>query len=207
MKQNLVELVSVGLVGLAMIVMAGCAQPPTEQLEAAQKAVEAASAAGATEYAKEDFTALEEQFALAKEELGKQEKALSIFRSYSDANKLLIKVVEDSDRVAAKAAQNKDAARTGALSMEKEAQQAIASVNALMATAPTGKERATLEVMKRDLAGLESSLVSVHQLIEKGEYLSAEAKAKAVKDEGSVLSEEIRKAIDKTKGKRPKNRA
>lgn len=79
-----------GMAGVATILLFGCAPPPTEQLGAAQKAVDAATAAGATEYAKEDFVALEQQFALAKDELTKQEKVLPIFRSYSDADKMLI---------------------------------------------------------------------------------------------------------------------
>lgn len=197
---------AVGLTGLAMVVMTGCAQPPMEQLEAAQKSVDAAKAAGATEYAKEDFTAFEQQFALAKEELAKQETALSIFRSYSDADKMLVKIVEVGGQVAAKAAQNKEAAKTAALAMEKEAQQVVASAKELMAKAPTGKERAAVETIKQDLGGLETSLSAVHQLIEKGDYLGAEVQAKAVKEKGAAVAGEIQNAIDKAKGKSPTSR-
>lgn len=196
----------VGMAGLATILMIGCAQPPTEQLGAAQKAVETAKAAGATEYAKEDFVALEQQFALAKDELAKQERAVSIFRSYTDADKMLIKVVESGEHVAAKAAQNKEAAKTAALAMEKEAEEAVASAKVLMAKAPTGKERAALETIKQDLSGLETSMGAVHQLIEKGDYLGAEVQAKALKEKGVAVSGEIQNAIDKAKGKKPRSR-
>jgi hypothetical protein len=191
---------------MVVIMMMGCAQPPTEQLDAAQKAVDAAKAAGATEYAKEDFVALEQQFAIAKDELAKQERALSIFRSYTDADKMLIKVVESGAHVAAKSAQNKEAARTGALAMEKEAQEVVASAKVLMAKAPTGKERAAVETIKQDLSGLETSVGAVHQLIEKGDYLEAEVQAKAVKEKGAAISVEIQRAIDKAKGMKPRSR-
>ena len=69
-----------------------------------------------------------------------------------------------------------------------------------------GKERAALEVIKQDVAGLETSLSAVHQLIEKEDYRGAEAQAKAVKAEGATLSTEIQHAIDKTKGKKPTSR-
>ena len=196
----------VGMAGVATILLIGCAQPPTEQLGAAQKALDAAKAAGATEYAKEDFVALEQQFALANDELSKQEKALSIFRSYTDADKMLIKVVEAGGHVAAKAAQNKEAAKTAAVALEKEAQQVVASAKVLMAKAPTGKERAAVETIKQDLSGLETSVGAVHQLIEKGDYLGAEIHAKALKEKDAAVSGEIQNAIDKAKGKKPGSR-
>ncbi|MDE3042755.1 MAG: hypothetical protein KGJ82_19600 [Nitrospirota bacterium] len=196
----------VGIAGVATILLIGCAQPPSEQLGAAQKAVDAAKAAGATEYAKEDFTALEQQFVLAKDELANQDKALSIFRSYTDADKMLIKVVEAGGSVAAKAAHSKEAAKTAAEALEKDAQQVVASAKELIAKTPTGKERAAVEVIKQDVAGLEGSLSVVHQLIEKKDYLGAEAQAKSVKEEGAALSMEIQSAIDKTKGKKPASR-
>jgi hypothetical protein len=206
MRAMLSQRIVVGMAGVATILLIGCAQPPTEQLGAAQNAVDVAKVAGATEYAKEDFTALEQQFALAKDELSKQEKALSIFRSYTDADKMLIKVVEAGGHVAAKAAQNKEAAKTAAVALEKEAQQVVASAKVLMAKAPTGKERAAVETIKQDLSGLETSVGAVHQLIEKGDYLGAEVQAKALKEKGAAVSGEIQNAIDKAKGKKPGSR-
>jgi hypothetical protein len=206
MKPSTRHKIALGLIGLTMGVMTGCAQPPTEQLQAAQKTVDAARAAGASEYAKEDFIALEQQFALAKDELAKQEKALSLLRSYSEADRILIKVVEAGGHVAAKAAQNKEAAKTAAIALEKEAQQVVASAKEFLAKTPTGKERAAVKVITQDVAGLERSLSAVHQLIEKEDYLEAEAQAKAVKEEGAALSMEIQSAIDKTRGKKPTSR-
>lgn len=204
MEHNLLNRLRVGLAGIAMVVMTGCAQPPIEQLEAARKAVELAQAAGAPDYAKEDFAKLEQQFALAKDELAKQEKALSIFRSYSDANKMLIQVVESSGQIAATAAQNKEAAKTAALNVEKEAQQVVASAKELMEKAPSGKDRAAVEAIKQDIAGLDTSLSAIHQLMEKGDYLGAETQAKALKEKGAAVSGELQSAIEKTKGKKPK---
>jgi hypothetical protein len=194
-----------GFVG-AMLLMNGCAQPPAEQLEAAQKAVDAARTAEAATYAKDDLVKLEQQFALAKNELAKQEKAVSIFRSYSDAEKMLINVIQDGGNVAAKAAQNKEAAKSTALAMEQAAQQVVASAKELMTKAPTGKERAAVQAIKQDLDALETSLSAVHQSIEKGDYIGAEAQAKAVKEKGGAVAEQIQHAIEKTKGKKRTSR-
>jgi len=207
MRAMLSQRIVVGMAGVGTILVTGCAQPPTEQLGAAQQAVDVAKSAGATEYEKEDFIAIEQQFALAKDELAKQEKALSIFWPYTNADKMLIKVVESSGRVAATAAQNKEAARTAALAKKKEAQQVVASATELMAKAPTEKERTTVESLKLDLSGLQNDLGVVHQSIEKDDYLGAETQARALKTKGASVFEEIQQAIEETKGKTAKVRA
>lgn len=207
MKLNIRHGMTAGLTAIALVAVTGCAQPPIEQLEAAQKAVDAAKAAGATEYAKEDLATLEQQFALAKEELAKQETALSVFRSYAEADKLLLKVVESGAAIATKATQNKEAAQAAAKEREKEAQQVVASAKELMAEAPTGKDKAAVEALKEDISGLEANLSAVHQLIEKGDYLGADAQAKALKEKASAVSGEIQKAIEKAGGKKVKAHA
>ena len=103
MNPRIPHKLAVGIVALAMVVLTGCAQPPSEQLGAAQNSVYTAKAAGATAYAKEDVIALEQQLVLAQGELAKQQRALPIFRSYGDAHRMLVTIVESGGRAAAKA--------------------------------------------------------------------------------------------------------
>jgi hypothetical protein len=184
---------------IALVLLTGCAQAPTEQLQAAQHAVDEARAAGAPDYAKDDLVKLEQQLALATYELTRRENVLSMFRSYADAEKMLITVVESAGPVAAKAAQNKMAAKTAVLAMGKEAGQVVASAKALIAKAPTGNEWAALDNIKRDVEGLETSFNAVYLLIEMGDYVGAEVQARAVKENGTAVSREIQRAIDRTK--------
>jgi len=53
---------------------------------------------------------------------------------------------------------------------------------------------------------LETRLGEVHQLVEKGAYSGAEKQAKAVKEKGGVMVEEIRQAIEKTGGRKSASR-
>ncbi len=197
MTQSRRQEMAVGLIALA--VLTGCAQAPTEQLQAAQHSVDEARAAGASDYAKYDFVQLEQQLAFAKHEFTRQDNVLSIFRSYTDAEKLLITVVESAGPVVAKAAQNKMAAKTAVLAMRKEAGQVVASAKALIAKAPTVNEWAALDNVKRDVEGLETSFNTVYLLIEMGDYVGAAVQAKAVKENGAAVSREIQRAIDNSK--------
>lgn len=197
---------ALGIAGMAMVLLTGCAQPPTEQLEAAQKAVDAAKTAGATVYARDDFSALEQQFALAQEEVAQQERVISIFRSYTDADKMLIKVVESGGRVAAKAAQNKEAAKMTAIAVEQEAQQLLASTKTLMMQAPSGIDRVALDAIDQDIRRLEEGLDAVHQLIEMGDYPDAQLQANFLKKSGGSVLGMVQNAIEKTRNKKAKPR-
>lgn len=190
------------IVGLMAALLPGCAQPPIEQLEAAQKAVQAARAAEAETYAKEEFVQLEQSFNFAKEEIARKEKTLALLRSYSDADKMLRKVAADAKEVESKAVSAKEAAKNAAVGTEQEAQQAVVAARELLATAPVGKQRAAVKSFKQDMQALESGLGSIHQLIEKGEYREAEVQAQALKEKGAAATAEIQQAIDKVKGKR-----
>lgn len=157
-----------------LLLMNACAQPPARQLEAAHKAVNHAKIAGAEIYAKDDFMKLEQKFALAKDELAKQETVLSIFRLYDDMDEMLSTVVEYGGRVAAKASKNKEVAKTAALVMEQDALWAVVSAKRLMTSTLRRTERGAQEVIKQQLTALEADVTEVHEFIENGDSYSGD---------------------------------
>lgn len=191
---------SAGLVSATLL--AACAQPPTQQLEVASKGVEAARSAGAPQYAEEEFVKLEQEFNQTKEELARQERTFTIFRSYSKADEMLRRVKEQAQRVEVAATTKKAEAKTAAEAGEQEAQSAVAATRELLAKAPVGKDRAAIEPIKQDMTGMEAELPMVHALIEKGEYLEAEVQAKALKEKAGSVSNELQKALEKVNASR-----
>ena len=187
---------------LVLLLMNACAQPPVFQLEAAQKAVDEAKIAGAEIYAKDDFMKLEQEFALAKDELAKQETVFSMFRLYDDVDEMLSTVVEYGRRVAAKASKNKEVAKTAALAMEQDALWAVVSAKRLMTSTLMRTERDTQEVIKQQLTALEAGVAEAHGLIENGDYLTAEMRAKTLKENGVAVSGALRSAIEKPSGRK-----
>ncbi|HSN04018.1 MAG TPA: hypothetical protein VLS44_03490 [Nitrospira sp.] len=140
---------------------------------------------------------LERRLILARGELVRQEEGFSIVRCYAGAEKMPITVVESAGPVAARAAQNKTAAKTAVLAMGQEAGQLVTSAKELIAKVPTGNEWPGLETIKQDVEGLETSFSAVHLLIEMGDYVGAEVQARAVKENAASVSREIQRAIDK----------
>lgn len=71
------------------------------------------------------------------------------------------------------------------------------ATQALVAKAPVGKDRAALEAIKADAEGLNKSLGEVQTAIDGGDYLAAQAKAKAIQDKSQAVSAEIQHALGK----------
>lgn len=192
---------------LILLLMNGCGQPPAQLLEAAQKAVDDAKTAEAETYAKGDWLKLAQEFALAKDELVKQETVFPMFRLYDDVGDMLSTVVVYGGHVAAKASQNKEAAKTAALAMEQESLRTVVSAKRLMARALSGTKRDAGEAIKQHVTALEAGFIVIHGLIENGDYLAAQMQARALTEKAGAVSGAIRSAIEKATGKKPKTHA
>lgn len=183
---------TIGTVCLSLAaLLAGCAQPPVDRLRQAQELVDAAKAAGAPEYAMEEWSRLDVAFAQAKEELANQEKAMAIFRAYLKADEMLRRVAEDAERVRALTNERKVAAKAAAETSEKEATAALTSAQDLLSKSRAGRHRTANANVEQELNKLRGSLGSIHQLIEEGDYVAAEARANALKERAATASEKL----------------
>lgn len=181
------------------IVLNGCAQPPADRLQQAQQLMDIAKAAGAPEYANEEWTKLELSFSRAKDELASQEKVLAVFRSYAKADDMLKYVARDAIQVAATAAEKKAEAKTAAEIKESEARTMLASAQDLLSQAPADKSREAMKNVQKKLNGMRDALGPIHQLIENGDYGAAEARAQALLDKATALSSDLRNVIEKNR--------
>ena len=195
-------------VGLSMLVMAsmltGCAKPPTQEMDAAKVAIDAAIAAGADKYAKDGLKSINDAWAAVQDEVKKQEGKL--FKNYDNAKSMIAKVTADAGALKTEAIQKKEAAKQAANADAAAATAAIAQAKALLAEAPTGKgTKAEIEAMKADLAGIEGSVAEITTLITSEEYYAASDKAKLISAKAAEISAQVQAAIDKApKGKKKK---
>lgn len=185
--------------GLAPVLLlaVGCAKAPTDKIEAAEKGVNEARTAGAPSYMAEDFAKLEGMLANAKKEIADQDAKMAFLRDYGKAEQLLASVETDAGRVTADTAKKKEEAKVAATQAQQAAQEAVKTAQALVAKAPAGKDRAALEAIKADAKGLTASLTDVQAAIDAGDYLAAQAKAKAIQEKSDAVATEIRNALAK----------
>jgi len=196
MKQILAPL------ALAVLVAGGCAKPPMEQIEAAEKAVKEAQQGGAATYAAEEYAKLEGNLAALRKEVADQDGKFALFRDYGKAEQLSSSVKADGERVRTEATKKKEEAKAAALQAQQVAQEAVRSTLDLVAKAPVGKDRAALEAIKADAEALNSSLNQVQASLDKEDFATAQTQAKAIHEKSQAVSAEIERALAKVgKGK------
>jgi hypothetical protein len=191
-----------GPLALAVVLVAGCAQPPAEQIDAAEKAVAEARQKGAATYTADEYAKLEGTLAALKKEVGEQDAKFALFRDYGKAEQLAASAKADGERVKTEAIKKKEEAKAAALQAQQVAQEAVKSTVELVAQAPVGKDRAALEAIKNDTEALKASLNQVQIAIDKEDYPAAQTQAKAIHEKSQAVSAEIQQALAKVgKGK------
>lgn len=188
---------------LVMFILAGCAKQPSEDINAAQKAVEDAKASGGEKYIPEDSKKADDNLAAAQNEIKAQNSKFFLSRNYDKAKQMLAQVKADAEKVKADIPSKKEEAKKNALAGQEEAKASVKEAKTLLAKAPKGKgSRADIEALKGDIKGLEDSVPELQQLIEKEDYVVAIDKAKAIKEKADGVSNQIKEAMQKVKGKK-----
>jgi hypothetical protein len=182
---------------LGAMLLAGCAKPPAEQIDAAEKALKDAQMSGAATYSAQEYAKLEASVTAMKKEVTDQDGKFALFRDYGKAEQLAVSAKTDSELVKADAVKKKEEAKAGALQAQQVAQEAVKSAVELVAGAPVGKDRAALEAIKNDVEALKASLNQIQLAIDKEDYPAAQAQAKAIHDKGQSVSAELQNALAK----------
>jgi len=185
-----------------VVLMGGCAQPPADQINAAEQAVKDAEQSGAATYVANDYAKIDGLRAALKQEVADQDAKFALLRDYGKAEQLAATTKAEAERVKADAVKKMEEAKSAAVQAQQAAQQTVQSTLALVAMAPAGKDRAALESIKTDAEALKASLNDVQMAIDKADYLVAQTKAKAIQEKGQAVSKEVETALAKIgKGK------
>jgi hypothetical protein len=185
-----------------VVLVGGCAQPPADQINAAEQAVKEAQQSGAGTYVANDYAKIDGLLAALKKEVADQDAKFALLRDYGKAEQLAATTKAEAERVKAEAVTKMEEAKSGAIQAQQAAQETVKSTLMLVAKAPAGKDRAALESIKTDAEALKASLNDVQMMIDKGDYLGAQTKAKAIQEKGQAVSNEIGTAMAKIgKGK------
>ena len=86
---------------LGAILLAGCAKPPAEQIDAAEKALKEAQMSGAATYTAQEYAKLEASLTAMKKEVTDQDGKFALFRDYGKAEQLAASAKADGERVKA----------------------------------------------------------------------------------------------------------
>ena len=193
MQQHAVGKTIVLLLSIAALV--GCDQVPKEDVANAERAMDAARAADASDYASQTWTAAEGHRQQLQAELDAQQKAFALSRSYDKAKTLAIETRELADKAAAEAVTGKERARQEAGDAIAQARQLKQEVEQLLEKAPRGKgTTADLATLKSDAGSTEASLAEAQAAYDAGSYLDARSTAEGVLRKLEDIKAEIERA-------------
>lgn len=178
--------------------MAGCAKPPTDDIDAAKASVEAAKSAGAEKYLPDDAKKVNDELSAAMDEVKVQDGKFPLFRKYDKAKEMLASVKGNAEKLKGDTAAKKEEVKKNAIAVMEEAKGAIGNAKAMLEKAPQGKEtKADIEAMTGDVKGLEDSLSEVQKAIDGENYDDAVAKSKSIKEKADAVSGQVQQAIEK----------
>jgi len=199
MRKIALVFVAALLVGL----VAGCAQPPQETIDAANAAVEGARASGAAEYAPESLRAAEDAQAQLEAEMKAQESKFSLFRSYKKVADLSTAASSAGERALADAQAAKARKQEEARAALDTASSMLAETRSMLEKAPRGKgTQADLAAMKADLDGAEAALAEAGTAMSSESYLDALAKAKGATATVESVKAAVEEAMARKGGRR-----
>ena len=186
------------IVTLALITL-GCANPPTEEMEAAKAAVRAARDSGADVYASDEFSD-------ATKALANAETSVAT-KKYEEARNSAIQAKQKAEQAQQSAIQNKAAAKAKANAAIAEADANLTAAADTLAGAPVGKgTEEDIQQLNYDLEEARSLLATARQKVESEDYNAAVANAQSVSEQASSIQEAVRIAkenFEKAKEKAP----
>jgi len=182
---------------LVIVMTAGCADPPTQQIQEAENALKEAQESGASTYSPDEYAKLEGTLDTLRKEVSEQDGKFALFRDYGKAQQLSVSAKAESERIQVATAQKKEEGKAAAMQAQQVAKEAVRAAQELVAKAPVGKDRAAVEAIKNDVEGLQSLLKQVQDSIDKGDYPAAQTQAKAIHDMSQGVQTEIQNALAK----------
>jgi hypothetical protein len=195
-----ISLVTV-LAGAALLAVA-CAKEPTDSLNAARAALEAAKTAGAADYAPSALAAAETAQAALDAELKAQSEKFALTRSYTKAAELATAAKAAAEAASAAAVSGKEQMKAEAATLIAGVRGSVDAAKQALASAPKGKgSAADLEAMNADVAGVETALGEMDAAMAAGNYKDAKVKAEAAKATLDKIVADVQAAIAAKRGR------
>ncbi|MBN1821132.1 MAG: hypothetical protein JXR31_06665 [Prolixibacteraceae bacterium] len=180
----------------AAFILGGCAKVPQAEVDAANAAIVNAEQAEANVYLESEYAVLLDSMNAINTEIEAGKGKL--FKSFSGV-KAKLAAVESQANELVKSAEAKKIAITEEVNSELEQLNALADENAgLVEKAPKGKEgKAAIDAIKSELSVINTTVGEISQLLNDGNLLTAQSKAKAALEKSNSINAELKSVIEK----------
>lgn len=174
---------------------AGCSEPPQKEIDRAQGAIDAARAAGAEQYAPDEFGAATTSLQQAHDAVVQRDYRLALSRAL-DAS-------ERAQQAAKQAADGKARARSEAESAVTTTAAAIQQLrSAMKAAEPLRPPASVLAAARKTAEAADAALQEARALLKEDRYLEARDTLKGVQERINAQLQQVNEAVKARAGKR-----
>ena len=190
MKSRVLALLSISL-------LIGCGgDPPTADLEAANRAIQDARAAGAEKYASSDLSSAQRAYDAAESELNTEKEKL--FKNFEKTNSLIADAKGKAATAESAATSAKAAAKASAESAVADAEAAVLRARTAVDGAPSGKgTEGDVEQLRADLGAADADLSSARSAVAAENYDGARSSASSAAQRAGAIEEGVAAATQK----------
>ncbi|WP_447965020.1 hypothetical protein [Nitrospira sp. Ecomares 2.1] len=177
---------------LLWLLLAGCAEPPLSQWNAATQALEDARMSEAEHYAIERFTEAETAYQQVKQNLDQQGDRIPLFRNYDPAITILSEVFNDATQAKMEAIANKRESKANAEVALAFAKQHLQDVRALLADVSThASDHGKLDQLLQAFQDTETLLAEIDSIMAQEHFIDVMTTSHSVESFATRLQARI----------------
>ena len=196
------KLAVLGVAALVLVVAAGCAKPPQQEIDALKAAMTAAEQAEAPKYAADAWNGAQQAMNAVNAEVEAQANKFALFRSYTKTKELIAAANQSAEAAQQAGRAGKEAAMNAANEALAGAQGSLEAATAMMAELGACRRKPKdfkkdMEMMQATLDGYAAQVAGIESAIASEDFFGARSQADSLKASVDTLVSDMQGAKEK----------
>jgi len=198
------KLAVLGVAALTLVVAAGCAKPPQQEIDALKAAMTAAEQAEAPKYAADAWSGAQQAMNAVNAEVEAQANKFALFRSYTKTKELIAAANQSAEAAQQAGVAGKEAAMNAANEALAGAQASLEAATTAMAELGACRRKPKdfkkdMEMMQATLDGYAAQVAGIESAVAAEDFFGARSQAESLKASVDTLVADMQAAKEKIK--------
>lgn len=198
------KLAVLGVAVLTLVVAAGCAKPPQQEIDALKAALTAAEQAEAPKYAADAWNGAQQAMNAVNAEVEAQANKFALFRSYTKTKELIAAANQSAEAAKQAATAGKEAAMNAANEALAAARTSLEAATTAMAELGACRRKPKdfkkdMEMMQATLDGYAAQVAGIESAVAAEDFFGARSQAESLKASVDTLVSDMQGAKEKIK--------
>ena len=183
---------------VAVAVLAGCADPPTAELDSAKQALDSARDVGAEQFAASEYSAAQRAYNEAEATTNTEAERFFLFKDFEQARAQIADAKTKAMRAESSAEAEKKRQKESAEAAIAAARDAVGAAYTSLEEAPSGKgTEADIEELRAELSAAEADIEAAEAALNSENLSDAESLADSADQKATEVADGVMVAVDK----------